>query len=199
MMAVIGVLLSCPAVLAETIYMKNGQVIKGTVMQKNYNDVVIQVNGLPRKYYDGEIDRIEKDKEEAAVILPSITLQIDPTLFSGISPAKVSLILRLMEVNGTYENLKKSFDQTLAIAPPERQKALKQLFNVDDIVKEIVPILDKRYNEDDLRGLIQFYEGPLGQKMLKVTPELMKETMQTMVQYFKDKSNQSLPFKNSSQ
>ena len=36
------------------------------------------------------------------------------------------------------------------------------------------------FTEDELQDLIDFYKSPLGQKMLKKQPELMKATMQKM-------------------
>jgi len=38
-----------------------------------------------------------------------------------------------------------------------------------------IPLYDKYYSPEDLKGLIQFYATPVGQKTLTVLPKLMPE------------------------
>lgn len=40
----------------------------------------------------------------------------------------------------------------------------------------IVPIYDKYLSDEEIKGLIQFYQTPLGQKTLKVLPTVMSES-----------------------
>ena len=37
----------------------------------------------------------------------------------------------------------------------------------------LVPIYDKHWTDEDVKGLILFYETPLGQKMITVLPQVM--------------------------
>jgi hypothetical protein len=42
----------------------------------------------------------------------------------------------------------------------------------------IVPVYDKYLSDEEIKGLIQFYQTPLGQKTLRVMPQLMAESQE---------------------
>jgi hypothetical protein len=46
------------------------------------------------------------------------------------------------------------------------------------LVNLLVPIYDKHLTGDDVKGLILFYETPLGQKMITVLPQVMAESQE---------------------
>ena len=50
-----------------------------------------------------------------------------------------------------------------------------------DLVEMSIPIYDKYLSEEEIRGLIAFYESSLGQKLLNVQPQMMQETMQVVM------------------
>lgn len=43
----------------------------------------------------------------------------------------------------------------------------------------IIPIYDKYYTADEINKLIEFYQKPLGKKLISVMPQIMQESMQT--------------------
>jgi hypothetical protein len=45
----------------------------------------------------------------------------------------------------------------------------------------MVPVYQKHLTKGDIDGLVAFYSSPTGQKMLKELPEIMAESMQTMM------------------
>jgi hypothetical protein len=47
----------------------------------------------------------------------------------------------------------------------------------DELVDLIVPIYDKYYTRDDIRELTKFYQSPVGQKTIKVLPQLSAEAI----------------------
>ena len=51
-------------------------------------------------------------------------------------------------------------------------------FNPDVLTDKIVPIYDKYLTEEDVDGLLEYYQSPLGQRMLKALPEIAKESQQ---------------------
>jgi uncharacterized protein len=53
---------------------------------------------------------------------------------------------------------------------------LKQV-NADDLIDLVVPVYDKYYSLDDIHDLIAFYQSPVGQKTIKVLPQLSAETI----------------------
>jgi hypothetical protein len=53
---------------------------------------------------------------------------------------------------------------------------LKQV-NADDLIDLVVPVYDKYYSLQDIHDLIAFYQSPVGQKTIKVLPQLSAETI----------------------
>lgn len=46
------------------------------------------------------------------------------------------------------------------------------------LTEMVVPIYDRHFTHEDLRGLIAFYETPVGRKAITVLPLVMQESMQ---------------------
>lgn len=114
---------------------------------------------------------------------------------SAIDPEKEADIRKLLEL----ANTKAMFNQTIGTMMSLIQKSLLQA-NPDDpkaqmfsnliaqqlrgdmasqyneLVNQLVPVYDKYYTKDDIEQIIQFYQSPIGQKLLKVTPDLSRET-----------------------
>jgi hypothetical protein len=44
-----------------------------------------------------------------------------------------------------------------------------------------VPIYEKHFTKGDVNALIAFYSSPTGQKMMRELPEIMSETMQSIM------------------
>lgn len=53
---------------------------------------------------------------------------------------------------------------------------LKQV-NAEDLIDLVVPVYDKYYSLQDIHDLIAFYQSPVGQKTVKVLPQLSAETI----------------------
>jgi hypothetical protein len=47
----------------------------------------------------------------------------------------------------------------------------------NELVEMIVPIYDKYLTHDDIKGLIEFFETPVGRKFIQVQPKIMQESM----------------------
>ncbi len=43
--------------------------------------------------------------------------------------------------------------------------------------EKVIPIYDRHLSHEEIRGLIQFYETPLGRRLVKVLPQIMQESM----------------------
>jgi len=127
--------------------------------------------------------------------------QATPSPVSGdgkeakIDPAKEANIRQLLEVTKSRElaiqvmlesetRVKNSFSNSLP--PGEYREKLVSLFftrlnsKIDSqhLTDLIVPIYDKYLTEDEIKGLIQFYESPLGQKAVSVLPKVVAESQQ---------------------
>jgi hypothetical protein len=49
-------------------------------------------------------------------------------------------------------------------------------FDADQVTEELVSIYDKHFTEDEIKGLLQFYGSPLGQKVAMEMPKIGRET-----------------------
>ena len=70
--------------------------------------------------------------------------------------------------------------------PDEAQK-IRQRVKVDEIIERLLPIYDRNFSSEDLKGFIAFYGSTEGQKLIGTIPELMKESVQESVKYMEEK------------
>src|SRR6266436_3404479 len=48
-------------------------------------------------------------------------------------------------------------------------------FDVDRVTEQLVSVYDKHFTEDEIKGLLQFYGSPLGQRVAAETPKISRE------------------------
>ena len=126
-----------------------------------------------------------------------------------IDPQKEADIRHLMEVTGASNlatqvmgNMEKNVRplMTNALPPGDYREQLVELFfqkyhqkrDPNKIVDMAVPVYDKYYSDDEIKGLIQFYSTPLGKKALTVMPQLMGELQNAGSDYGKDLGRQCM-------
>jgi hypothetical protein len=47
-----------------------------------------------------------------------------------------------------------------------------------EFLDSMIPLYNRTFTEAELKGLLQFYQSPLGQRLLQVQPDLIRESMQ---------------------
>jgi hypothetical protein len=198
---------------AETIYLKNGRVIEGKILEKTDDQIEIDSNGIALTYYADEIERIEGGvsdaaKPQASLEVPSLQAVSEmpsrepflaaPSLIGKpMSPAardigrdelsKKDLILKYMEVTGAKANMEKTFNDIINAAAPDKKASLRQVLNIDDIIDQLIPVYEKYFTSQDLQELIAFYESPAAKKLFRVEPLLLKDVMETSRRYLEGK------------
>ena len=183
---IMGVFFSVSA-FADTIFLKDGRVIEGEIISRTAPFVVMRDGrGVPSKYHIEQIDQIYGKEEQEAVN----ALSVDPLEIEDVEEGKVRLIVEFIEVSGVHKNMQASIQQIIDKAPEERQWELEELFDINMLVQNLIPIYDAYYTEEDLKALVSFYTSPVGQKFLKVTPKIMTEALQSSVQYFQEKMSE---------
>jgi hypothetical protein len=65
------------------------------------------------------------------------------------------------------------------IAGKNTQNAIK-VFSVDELLDAIVPIYQQHLTHSDIRNIVDYYNSPTGQKILKEMPAMMSESMQAI-------------------
>jgi len=69
------------------------------------------------------------------------------------------------------------FSQSNPMVPPEFWTGLREEIDMDEFVDMLIPVYEKHLSHEDIKGLIDFYESPLGRKMVATQPALMQDSM----------------------
>src|SRR3974390_424520 len=119
-----------------------------------------------------------------------------PSVSSGVDPAKEADIRSLLELVGARDQVQDSVRQ---IAEQYREKLLatvpnndnghafvnttineyEKRYNVDHVTDQLVSLYDKHYTDEEIKGLLQFYGSPLGQKVAAENPKIFREIQET--------------------
>src|SRR5215831_18825558 len=69
-------------------------------------------------------------------------------------------------------------DRALTIAREVLDKEFANLFSgPQNILQELVPVYAKYFTQDDIRGMLAFYESPVGKKMIQTMPAVVQDSM----------------------
>jgi hypothetical protein len=112
---------------------------------------------------------------------------------SSMDRVKEADIRSLMELVGARDMVQEGADnaiqqsrEKLLATVPNNDKgqafvnafatSYKKKFDTDQITDQLVGIYDKHFTDDEIKGLLQFYGSPLGQKVAAEMPKINKET-----------------------
>ncbi len=116
-----------------------------------------------------------------------------PQVSSSIDSAKEADIRSLMELlgardlvqDGANTAIEQSREKLLATVPNNDKghsfvnafaTSYQKKFDADQVANQLVEIYDKHFTDDEIRGLLQFYGSPLGQKVAAEIPKIGRET-----------------------
>ena len=123
----------------------------------------------------------------STISLPALAQQTTPekpiaTVIADVEKEKD--IRTLLELTNTGKLMEQMFDQLIGTyqtqmpqVPPEIWKRFRQKFVVSEMLELTIPVYDKHYTKEDIKGMIAFYQTPLGQKILMETPLVTQECM----------------------
>jgi hypothetical protein len=115
---------------------------------------------------------------------------------SGIDPTKEADIRSLLELVGARDEVQDSvrqiaeqYREKLLAAVPNNEKGqafvntaineYEKRYDVDHVTDQLVSLYDKHYTDDEIKGLLQFYGSPLGQKVAAENPKIFREIQET--------------------
>jgi len=116
-----------------------------------------------------------------------------PQVRSSIDPAKEADIRSLMELvgardlvqDGVNTAIEQSREKLLATVPNNDKgqafvnafaTSYQKRFDVDQVTNQLEALYDKHFTDDEIKGLLQFYGSPLGQKVAAEMPKINRET-----------------------
>jgi uncharacterized protein len=109
-----------------------------------------------------------------------------------IDAGKRADIRSLLDLVGTRDAVRESearqteeFRENLVSALPEKQREQRfvntlvtdyqKKFNAEAVTEQLVAIYDKHFTDDEIKGLLQFYNSPLGRKFAAESPKIAAE------------------------
>jgi hypothetical protein len=112
---------------------------------------------------------------------------------SSMDPAKEADIRSLMELvgardlvqDGANAAIEQSREKLLATVPNNDKgqafvnafaASYQKKFDVDQVTNQLVLSYDRHFTDDEIKGLLQFYGSPLGQKVAAEMPKINRET-----------------------
>jgi uncharacterized protein len=154
-------------------------------------------------------DQTSPNQRADAQRTPPSSPGTDAGATSKIDPAKEAAIRQLIDltgattvVNQSMDGMQKNLKPMMAnIFPPgEYRDKLIDLFfekfrskaDTQVLINLTVQMYDKYLTEEEIKGLIQFYSTPLGQKTLSVLPKLMVELQGESMKWGEDLGRQSM-------
>jgi len=115
----------------------------------------------------------------------------------GIEPTKEADIRALLELVGARDTVQDSMtraaeqyrERLLETVPNNQQgqnfvnaviTSYEKKFDVDAVTGQLVSAYDKHYTDDEIKGLLQFYGSPLGQKVALESPKIARELQEAV-------------------
>ncbi len=140
---------------------------------------------------------------------PADSTSLDQNALDKIDPAKVADIRKLFDVVGTRKlmtqimsGMESGMKPMLrnSLPPGEYREKLVDLFfekfhsrvDTDHLLDLLVPIYDRHLSHEEIRGLLEFYSTPLGQKSIQALPQIMSESQDVGRQWGENLGRQSM-------
>lgn len=99
-------------------------------------------------------------------------------------PAKRADIIKMMKLTGADKMAMTMIRNMIGVqrqsnpnVPGEFWDKLIENVNSDGLLELSANSWEKHFTHDEIRGLIKFYQSPLGKKMIAVQPKVMQESM----------------------
>jgi uncharacterized protein len=109
-------------------------------------------------------------------------LALAPPLRAQEGNTKEQDIHRLMEITGSAKMSEQIMDQMMVAfedngADQGFWDSFRSEIDTAELVRMIIPIYDKHFTHEEIRGLIAFYQTPLGAKFVEKMPALAQDSM----------------------
>lgn len=115
----------------------------------------------------------------------------------AIDPVKEADIRALLELVGARDQVQDSMthaaeqyrERLLETVPNNQQgqafinvviNSYEKKFDVDAVTNQLISVYDKHYTDEEIKGLLQFYGSPLGQKVAAESPKIGREIQESI-------------------
>jgi hypothetical protein len=128
-----------------------------------------------------------------------LLLCFTPSLMAQSTPAEtkeasIRKLLSLMNAKGSFNSALQSqisaAKKNGTRVPPKFWDEVLKAVDLDKFIEFLVPIYDKHFSNEEIEGLIAFYQTPLGKKLTSELPQLMTESAAVGDKYGQQIANQ---------
>lgn len=125
------------------------------------------------------------------IITLAAVLSFSSPVFADSSETKYQLVEQLIEVSDAryqYEMAMGMMRNQLLThvdveLPPEFQQAIDEMLSWDEFMQPMLEVYAEVYSEEELRGLIAFYDSPVGKAFIVKAPLATQKTMTVMQEW----------------
>ena len=127
----------------------------------------------------------------------SLASQTGELAIGAIDPAKEADIRSLLELVGARDLVQDSLtraaeqyrERLLETVPNNQQgqtfvntviSSYEKRFDVDQVTAQLISVYDKHYTDEEIKGLLQFYGSPLGQKVAAESTKIGREIQESI-------------------
>jgi hypothetical protein len=88
-------------------------------------------------------------------------------------------VMKLVELSGSTGSMKAAKDQILKMIPQDKQAAFSKDFDaaMPSLYEKMTKIYMEVYTKEDIKGILAFYETPVGKKMATKSGLLVEKCM----------------------
>ncbi|MTJ08347.1 MULTISPECIES: DUF2059 domain-containing protein [unclassified Anabaena] len=112
---------------------------------------------------------------------------------------KINNVKKLLDITGSRNLSRKIITQLIDSLKAEYPQAPAKFWDTfmaelkqDEMIDEYIPIYSKYFTNEEIKGIIAFYETPLGKKTLAVIPQISKESTAIGIRYGKQAAERAL-------
>ena len=132
--------------------------------------------------------------------IPAFAQTPDPVPTNKIEdPEKISNIKKLLDITGSRNMSRKIINQLIGSFKSEYPQVPGKFWDAfiaelkpEEMVDEYIPIYSKYFTNEEIKGIITFYETPLGKKTLSVIPQISQESTAIGIKYGKQAAERAL-------
>ena len=132
--------------------------------------------------------------------IPAFAQTPDPVPTNKIEdPEKINNIKKLLDITGSRNLSRKIITQLIDSLKAEYPQAPTKFWDAfiaelkpEEMVDEYIPIYSKYFTNEEVKGIIAFYETPLGKKTLSVIPQISQESTAIGIKYGKQAAERAL-------
>src|ERR1700740_882103 len=152
--------------------------------------IVIYVGMFFCAIQGGSPDSVQAAPQSAAnkQILTSTTKPVDPAKDADIR-ALLDLVGARDQVQDSVRLTAEQYRENLLASVPNNEKGQAfvnttlneyvKRYDVDRVNEQLVVLYDRHYSDEEIKGLLQFYGSPLGQKVAAESPKIFREIQET--------------------